>query len=466
MTPTTPGFVDRARSDRAAGRVTALEIGARLLTDRALAAAGDYPAMEEMRDRARDIRLHTLANLDHYLGKFADAVAASGGVVHWAADGDEANDTISRLARDRNVHTAAKSKSMVTEEIELNDALALADVVVTETDLGEFIVQLSGDRPSHIIAPVLHRTRQEIGELFATELGVGYTDDPVELNGIARRHLRKIFLSADMGISGVNFGVAESGSVCLVTNEGNGRLTTTTPRLHVAVMGMERLVPSLADLTVMLEVLARSATGQKLSVYTNIVTGPRRPEEPDGPDEFHVVILDNGRSGVLAGKAAEILACIRCGACLNVCPVYRNAGGHAYDSVYSGPVGAVLTPALHGLEGHSDLPYASSLCGACKDVCPVRIDIPEMLLALRAEVSEAGLTPGWLAYGVRRYADAATRPAVWRTLLATGGQLMRFRSTWLDSLPSHGRGWTEHRQFPPPATRPFRTRWKDRKRGA
>jgi L-lactate dehydrogenase complex protein LldF len=351
---------------------------------------------------------------------------------------------------------------MVTEEIELNAALAAVGVAVTETDLGEFIVQLADDRPSHIIAPVLHRTRQEIGELFARELGVGYTDDPIRLNAIARRHLREMFLGAAMGISGVNFGVAETGSVCLVTNEGNGRLTTTAPRIHVAVMGMERLVPTFADLTVMLEVLARSATGQRMSVYTNIVTGPRRFGDPDGPDEVHVVILDNGRAEVLGGETAEILACIRCGACLNVCPVYRASGGHAYDSVYSGPVGAVLTPALDGFTGHADLPHASSLCGACKEACPVRIDIPELLLTLRAEVADAGLAPAWLRRGVGLYADAATRPATWRALLAAGGLLGRVRSGWLESLPLHGAGWTDHRQFPPPAAKSFHQRWKER----
>lgn len=459
-------FLGRVQRDRAAGRVTALDIGARRLTERRLAAAAEYPAMEQMRDAARAIRLDVLANLDRYLGRFADAVERTGGHVFWAADGDEANDHIARLAVDRGVRTAVKSKSMVTEEIELNAALAAAGVDVTETDLGEFIVQLSGDRPSHIIAPVLHRTRHEIGELFADELGVGYTDDPVRLNAIARRHLRGIFLNADMGISGANFGVAETGGVCLVTNEGNGRLTTTAPRIHVAVMGMERLVPTMADLAVMLEVLARSATGQHMSVYTNIVTGPRRPGDPDGPDEVHVVILDNGRSEVLGGDAAEILACIRCGACLNVCPVYRASGGHAYDSVYSGPVGAVLTPSLDGLADHADLPHASSLCGACKEACPVRIDIPEMLLTLRAEVAAVGLAPDWLRRGVRLYAEAATRPGLWRTLLATGGLLGRARSSWLDSLPLHGAGWTDHRQFPPPAARSFHQRWKERTRGA
>lgn len=459
-------FLGRVRRDRAQGRVKALDIGTRRLTDRRLAAAAEYPAMEAMRERARAIRLGVLANLDHYLGEFADAVERAGGHVFWAADGDEANDHIARLAREGNVRSAVKSKSMVTEEIGLNDALAAADVTVTETDLGEFIVQLSGDRPSHIIAPVLHRTRYEIGELFAGELGVEYTDDPIRLNGIARRHLRDIFLGADMGISGANFGVAETGTVCLVTNEGNGRLTTTAPRVHVAVMGLERLVPTMADLSVMLEVLARSATGQRMSVYTNLVTGPRRPGEQDGPDELHVVILDNGRSSVLGGAAAEILSCIRCGTCLNVCPVYRASGGHAYDSVYSGPVGAVLTPSLDGLARHADLPHASSLCGACKEACPVRIDIPEMLLRLRAEVADAGLVPGWLGRGVRLYAEAASRPAAWRALLASGGLLGRVRSSWMESLPLHGAGWTDHRQFPPPAAKSFHQRWKERNRGA
>ncbi len=221
-------------------------------------------------------------------------------------------------------------------------------------------------------------------------------------------------------------------------------------------------MPSVADLAVMLEVLARSATGQRLSVYTNLVTGPRRSGEPDGPDEFHVVILDNGRSQVLGSEAAEILACIRCGACLNVCPVYRASGGHAYDAVYSGPVGAVLTPSLHGLAGHADLPHASSLCGACKEACPVRIDIPELLLTLRSQLADEGLAPAWLRRGVKLYTEAATRPAAWRAMLASGGLLGRMRSSWLDSLPSHGSGWTDHRQFPPPAAKSFHQRWKER----
>jgi L-lactate dehydrogenase complex protein LldF len=458
-------FLGRARKDIGSPGVAALDIGARRLTDKRLKAAADFPGMDAMRDHARQIRLHTLARLDHYLGQFADQVEALGGHVHWAADGDEANAIVTKLATDRGVARIVKSKSMVTEEIELNDALEAANLEVVETDLGELIVQLAHDKPSHIIAPVMHKTRFEIGELFRDTLGVDYTDDPTELNAIARRHLRQIFLTADMGISGVNFAVADTGSISLVTNEGNGRLTTTAPRYHVAVMGMERVVPTFGDLSVMLEVLARSGTGQRLSVYTNIVTGPRRPGDPDGPEEFHVVILDNGRSEVLDGDLSEILACIRCGACLNICPVYRHTGGHAYGSTYSGPVGAVVTPALMGLDAFHDLADASSLCGACKDACPIRIDIPRMLLELRSQSAAAGHSPAQVHRGIQAYAAAATRPAAFRALLRTGGVAGRALPDWITKLPFAGSGWTDHRAFPKPAAKPFHQWWKERDRG-
>jgi L-lactate dehydrogenase complex protein LldF len=265
-----------------------------------------------------------------------------------------------------------------------------------------------------------------------------------------------------MGISGCNVAIAETGSVVLVTNEGNGRLTTTAPRVHVAVMGMERIVGTPAEAATILEVLARSGTGQRLSVYTNAVTGPRRPGEPDGPDELHVVILDNGRSAVLGSDLAEILACIRCGACLNVCPVYRESGGHAYGFTYSGPVGAVVTPALLGLAEWHDLPYASSLCGACREACPVRIDIPELLLRLRKAASDNDLAP--LDRALRLYAAAATRPRLWRSLMKTGGLFARVagRKGWIGSLPGPGSAWTDHRHLPAPAAKPFHQRWRDR----
>lgn len=455
-------FRERARRDLGSAKAEANDRGARRFTGLRSAAAAAYPSFEEMRDRARQIRLHTLAHLDTYLERFAEAVEAAGGRVFFVADAAEANEYITRLAAARGARLVVKAKSMVSEEIELNHALEANGVEVVETDLGEFIVQLSGDRPSHIIAPVIHKTRQEIGALFAQRLGVPYTDEPTELNQIARRHLRSRFLSADIGVSGVNFGVAETGSVCTVTNEGNGRLCTTTPPVHVALMGMERLVPTLGDLAVMLEVLARSGTGQRLSVYTNVVTGPRRPGEPDGPDELHVVVLDNGRSEVLASPSAEILSCIRCGACLNVCPVYRETGGHAYGSVYPGPIGAVVTPALFGLEEWGDLAYASTLCGACREACPVRIDIPRLLLQLREEAAAEAPPFRWLRSGLAAYARAASNPSLWRAFLAAGGLVGRTmgRRGWIHRLPFHGAGWTDHRDLPTPAAESFRAWWR------
>jgi L-lactate dehydrogenase complex protein LldF len=463
MTESPVRFITRARMALGDPKVDAVRRAARLFTEKRLTAADEFPAMDDMRDRARDIRMRTLTHLDEHLERFADAVEASGGHVFWAGDAAEANRYVAELADAKGVRTVVKSKSMVTEEIELNHALETNGRRVVETDLGEFIVQLRNDRPAHIIAPIVHLTRYDVGELFAERLGIEYTDDPTELNQAARRHLRSIFLGADMGISGANFGVAESGTICLVTNEGNGRLTTTAPKVHVAVMGMERVVPTFGDLSVMLEVLARSSTGQRLSSYTNLVTGPRRTGDPDGPDELHVVILDNGRSRVLSGENAEILGCIRCGACLNVCPVYRTVGGHAYGSVYSGPIGAVLTPAKDGMDQWHDLSMASSLCGACVDACPVRLDIPRMLLQLRSDAARLGVADGTLHRTMKAYAAAATRPAVYRAMLKGAGLAGRFsRSGWFGSLPWMGRHWTDHRDLPAPAARSFHDRWKDR----
>lgn len=442
----------------------ATDEGARRLAGKREKADAEYPAMDAMRDRAREIRIHTLARLDTYLGALADAVERNGGTVFFAADALEANDYIRRLAAERDANTIVKSKSMVTEEIELNDALEGDGRRVVETDLGEFIIQLAKDKPSHIIAPVLHKTRFEIGELFAAEIDAPYTDDPFELNAIARRYLREIFLSADMGISGVNFAAADTGTMVTVTNEGNARLSTTAPRIHVGVMGMERVVPTIDDMQVMLEVLARSGTGQRLSVYTNFVTGPRRPGDADGPDEFHLVILDNGRSRVLASQSAEILGCIRCGACLNVCPVYRHTGGHAYGNTYPGPVGAVLAPVLMAGHGFSDLPYASSLCGACREACPIRIDIPAMLLGLRNEFTQAGDTDfGWLGPGLSAYTRIATSPTLWRAFLTAGAVFGKMKGDdgYIRKLPFHAGNWTSTRDLPAPASQSFHSWWKE-----
>jgi len=439
------------------------EAGARRQVQKQLKAAAEFPAMEAMRHQARAIRLHALADLDQLLDQFIDAAEAAGCSVHFAENAAEATDLVTSIAATHNAQSIVKAKSMVTEEIELNAALEADGRTVVETDLGQFIIQLDNDRPSHIIAPVLHRTRYDIGEIFRDQLGVPYTDTPSKLNAIARSHLRSIFLQADMGISGVNFGVAESGSICVVTNEGNGRLSTTAPPVHVAVMGLERLVPTFGDLSVMLEVLARSATGQRLSVYTNIVTGPRRPDDPDGPDSVHIVIVDNGRSGVLGSESAEILACIRCGACLNICPVYRRAGGHAYGATYPGPVGAVLNPALMGRQDWGELAHASSLCGACQDVCPVRIDIPGLLVKSRAVDVAAGGANRDLRAAMTAYTSAAVRPSAFRALLKTGGLLgLVGKQGYLKALPWMGRGWTDSRDLRAPARRSFHDRWKDR----
>lgn len=440
----------------------AIDRGARGHLNGRLRASAAFPQMEDMRDRARVIRDETLRRLDEHLGTFADAVEEHGGSVFFAADAAEANRYIVDLARSEGVSRAVKVKSMVTEEIRLNDALEAAGIEAVETDLGEFIVQLAGETPSHIIAPVLHKDRYDVGRLFAEKLGVDYTDDPSELNDVARAHLRERFLTAEMGISGANFVVAEDGAIALVTNEGNGRICTTAPRIHVAVVGMERLVPTRADLAVMLELLARSATGQGLSVYTNIVVGPRRTDESDGPDQLHVVILDNGRSATLGSSVAEILYCIRCGACLNVCPVYRHVGGHAYGSVYPGPIGKVITPSLFGLEEWHELPDVSSLCGACTEACPVRIDIPKLLVELRRQTTEH--TPRALRLALAAFAWVSTRPRVFRLatrLLAIFGRIWG-RDGWLRRIPWVLRNWTKDRELPAPAPQTFADWWRDR----
>ena len=438
------------------------------LINRSLA-MGSLPEAEALRDHARRIRAHTLANLDRYLAQFAGAVEQRGGQVYWAETGEAATRYVAELAQARGVRSAVKSKSMVTEELELNHVLEAAGVQVVETDLGEFIVQLAGEKPSHIVTPTIHKTKEQVAELFRQKLHASPAEvgDVPGMTALARRVLRQRFLEADMGISGANFGVADSGSICLVTNEGNGRLTTTVPPIHVVVMGMERLVPTLADLAVMLQLLARSSTGQKLSVYSNIITGPRRQAaagaEPDGPDELHVVIVDNGRSRVLGTEMAEILYCIRCGACLNSCPVYHKIGGHAYGGPYSGPVGSVLAPSLYGLEDWGDLPHASSLCGACREVCPVRIDIPRMLLKLRDETTQANQNPAWLKWGIRGYEYVVLRPGLYRLggRLAAWGTRLLARDGWLTRLPGPLSAWTRQRDFPAFARKSFSQRWRE-----
>jgi len=447
------------------------------LADARLHALESLPSADALRDHARRIRAHTIGALDTYLEEFARRAADHGARVHWARTSADATRLVVEIARAAGARLAVKSKSMVSEEIALNEALEAAGVRVVETDLGEFIVQLAGDRPSHIIVPVVHRTSADVAALFRAKLGARDEDvaDIPMMTAFARRTLRREFLRADIGISGANFAVAETGSVTVVTNEGNGRLSTTAPRVHVALVGIERIVPTAEDLGVMLQLLARSATGQKLSVYTNIITGPRRPAggaegpsdggEPDGPDELHIVLVDNGRSRILAGPSAEILYCIRCGACLNGCPVYRTIGGHAYGGVYPGPIGSVFAPARSEAAHPSPLPHASSLCGACREVCPVRIDIPSLLLTLRAQPAMVRSAPRWLRVGMAGYAFVATRPWLYRLAarLARAYTRRRSKDGWLTRLPGPLSAWTAHRDFPALASRSFTEIWAARR---
>lgn len=426
-------------------------------------AAKDWGDWEALRSRGEAIRRHTLENLDVYLDRFATRVEEAGGHIFFADTAEDACNYILRLADRKDVSSVVKSKSMVSEEIGLNDALEEQGVEVTETDLGEYIIQLAGEAPSHIIAPAIHKNRKQVAELFSREAGETLPDKTEELTAYARRKLRNKFLAADMGITGCNFGVAESGSVVLVSNEGNARLTSSLPRIHVVVMGMERLVPRWKDLDVLLNLLTRSSTGQRITSYVTAVTGPRRSEDADGPEELHIVVVDNGRSRLLGTKYQHILRCIRCGACLNVCPVYRHIGGHAYGSVYCGPIGAVLTPLLSGFEKYGELPYASSLCGACTEACPVRIPLHRLLLELRRDQVEEGRCPraeqmafrafAWVTEDPKRF-SAAAKLGHWLTWPLTGNS---------DSLKK-GMGplsaWTGSRDFPRPASQSFRDWWR------
>jgi L-lactate dehydrogenase complex protein LldF len=413
---------------------------------------------EGLRQAARGVRSHVLAHWAQVLERLADNVIAAGGHVCWAPTAADANRYIADVASRIGATTIVKSKSMATEEIGLNDVLQAQGVEVVETDLGEWIIQLAHETPSHIIAPAMHRDRHSITELFEQTSGErGLSSEPTDLNAFARVRLREEFLRADLGISGANFGVAESGSIVLVTNEGNGRMVTTIPRVHVAVMGAERVVNTWDQADLILGLLAKAASGQLLSTYTSITTGPRREGEVDGPDEFHLVILDNGRSEIAGTEFAEMLNCIRCGSCLNVCPVYRQTGGHAYGWVYSGPMGAVLTPLLAASEPHAaELAGASTLCGACRQACPVDIPLPDLLLALRRRKA-VGASRATKAMW-RAWSTAWSRPATFR-LSARVATRARVLAPLLGRLPA-GKRWTADRRLPALPKRTFSERWK------
>jgi L-lactate dehydrogenase complex protein LldF len=429
-------------------------------------AFADFPDGEALRDQARAIKEATLQRLDEHLERLIDNVERRGGRVHYATTAEDARRIVLDIARRTGARMAVKSKSMATEEIHLNEALEAAGVTAVETDLGEYIIQLAHERPSHIIAPAIHKTKGQVAELFARELERPAEPDPGVLTRIARAELREKFLQADLGITGANFGVAETGTIVLVTNEGNGRMVTSLPRVHVAVMGVEKVIPSMTDLAVFLAILAKSATGQKLSVYTSLVDGPGRGGELEGPEEFHLVLLDNGRVRQIAGPLRDALACLRCGACLNVCPVYRQIGGHAYGHTYPGPIGILLTAMLEGPESVKDLAHASSLCGACADACPVRIDIPRMLIELRREVGEQRIAP-WperVVFGA--LGRLLQRPALYRAAVRVGRVLQRpfVRHGAIGRVPLFFGDWTRTRDLPPVAARTFQERWVDLER--
>jgi L-lactate dehydrogenase complex protein LldF len=417
---------------------------------------------EAIRDAAAQIRERALANLDTYLETFERNAQARGTVVHWAETTQDVNRIVCDLARQYRVRKAVKSKSMVSEECALNDALEAAGVEVVETDLGEYILQLAKEPPSHIVAPVVHKTRDEVSDLFEAKHGRPRTSIIAELTREARETLRPHFLSADMGITGANFVVAETGSTLIVTNEGNGRMVTSLPRVHVAITGIEKVVPTLEDVTTLLRLLPRHGTGQTITNYISVTTGPRRPDDTEGPEHFHVILVDGGRTKLLGGEMQAMLRCIRCGACMNHCPVYQNVGGHAYGWVYPGPMGSVLTPTYVGLEKALDLPHASTLCNQCGVVCPVKIPLPELLRKLREQQFERKLRPWTERAGLALWRWAARRPRVYAWLAALGARVLRAlggSDGRIRSLPGAG-GWTAGRDLPAPQGRTFRSLYR------
>ncbi|MGZ4643084.1 MAG: LutB/LldF family L-lactate oxidation iron-sulfur protein [Blastococcus sp.] len=457
-------FPDAAREALRDGQLRA-NLGHATSTIRAKRAAvvGEVPDWEQLRAAGKAIKAATMARLDEHLEELERQVTARGGTVHWARDANEANAIVTRLVRATGADEVVKVKSMATQEIGLNEALEAAGITAHETDLAELIVQLGDDAPSHILVPAIHKNRAEIREIFLRTMpGVdpSLTDDPRRLAMAARAHLRERFLRAKVAISGANFAVAETGALAVVESEGNGRMCLTLPQTLITVMGIEKLVPTWRDLEVFLQLLPRSSTGERMNPYTSLWAGVT---PGDGPQDFHLVLLDNGRTAVLADEIGrEALHCIRCSACLNVCPVYERAGGHAYGSVYPGPIGAVLSPQLTGVEDNASLPYASSLCGACYDVCPVAIDIPSILVHLRAEHVEAQSRTTPEAVAFRSLARVMSSPRLWRLAQRAAGLgrvLARGRPTLPSALPPPMSAWTRSRDLPTPPKETFTQAW-------
>jgi L-lactate dehydrogenase complex protein LldF len=436
--------------------------------EKRLKAVADLPEFERLRDSARAIKDHTLAHLDLYLEAYEGKVLEAGGKVHWCQSAEDARQAILDICRSVDARVVTKGKSMITEEIALNDFFEKNGIAPVETDLGEYIIQLRGEHPSHIIAPAVHLNKEQVEEDFRRvhdHLAPGRDlTEPEALLNEARRVLRSRYFEADVGITGANFLVAETGSSIIVTNEGNGDLTQILPKIHIVVASIEKVVPTLDDAAQILRLLARSATGQDMSVYTTVSTGPRRPGDPDGPEEYHVVLLDNGRSAMLGTEFQDMLRCIRCGACMNHCPVYHAVGGHAYGWVYPGPMGAVLTPSLIGVDKGGHLPNASTFCGRCESVCPMRIPLPKMMRHWREREFERGLNPAVARYGLKAWAFFAKRPRLYRFAAAIGIPVLgmfsfgKGRFHW---LPFAG-GWTRHRELPAPEGRTFMQQLRER----
>lgn len=430
---------------------------------------------EGLRDKARAIKDETLLHLDKYLAEFSENAEKAGAKIHWARDGKEACAIVLRLLKEREATKIVKAKSMAAEEIHLNAALEKEGINPIETDLGEWIIQLANETPSHIVVPAIHKTKGQIADLFTEKVGIEKTEDVDVLTKTARRILRSRFAESEVGISGVNFGVAETGTILILENEGNIRLTTSLPKTHIAVMGIEKVIPKFTDLDVLLKLLPRSGTGQRLTTYQSLITGTKRNQSDEGPEEVHIILMDNGRSRMLAHPTTrQSLACIRCGACLNACPVYQAVGGHAYGSVYPGPIGAVITPQLIGIGKTKQLPYASSLCGACREVCPVKIDIPELLLHLRAEIAEGTKETSThkfsekIAFGF--YSFAWSRPMFYKLGTRISRLMQKFvakddkigeQKGLLSKLVPPLEAWTAWRDAPTVALKSFREIWNE-----
>lgn len=431
-------------------------------------AADQLGNWEDWRSHGEEIRQHVLEHLDYYLKELSDNIASRGGHVFFAQTPAEANEYIKNLVESKGAKKVVKSKSMVTEEINLNSCLEEAGCEVIETDLGEYILQVDDhDPPSHIVVPALHKNKEQIRDVFTEKLGYQKTAKPEELAAHARAVLRQKFLEADIGITGCNFAVAETGSFCLVTNEGNADLVTALPKTQITVMGMERIVPTFEELEVLVGLLTRSAVGQKLTSYITVLTGPKEIDEADGPEEFHLVVVDNGRSNILGSEFQSILQCIRCGACINTCPVYRHIGGHSYGSIYSGPIGAVLTPLLGGYEENKELPYASTLCGACTEVCPVKIPLHGLLLKHREQIVEKeGKAPISEKLAMKAFGLGAASPILYKlgTKMAPAAMNPFVSGNTISKGPGPLKAWTEIREFPAPHKERFRDWFKNREK--